>query len=61
MGKAKKPSAKKGPSKKAVKPTTATPKHEETKEENAGIIGIGLPMSDEEMKALKEKARKLDH
>ncbi len=61
MGKAKRTGTKKGASKKAVKPTTATPQHDETKEENTGIIGIGSPMSEEEMKALKERARKLDH
>ena len=60
MGKAKKPDKNKGGASKAVKPKTVTPTHEEKKEENAGVIGIGIPMSEEEIKRLKEDAKKLD-
>jgi hypothetical protein len=61
MGKAKKNNLKKGASKKAARAISMTPPHEEHKEENSGIIGIGIPMSEEEMKRLKENAKKLDH
>ena len=61
MGKAKKTESKKGASKKGVKAISMTPPHEEHKEDNSGVIGIGMPMSEEEMKRLKEDAKKLDH
>ena len=60
MGKAKKPEKDKGASKKGVKPASVTPSHEESKDADAGIIGIGMPMTKEELQRLKEDAKKLD-
>lgn len=60
MGKAKKTEPKKGASKKTTKAISKTPPHEEHRDDQPGIIGIGIPMSEEEMKKLKEDAKKLD-
>ncbi|MEJ7737901.1 MAG: hypothetical protein WKF97_10780 [Chitinophagaceae bacterium] len=58
----KKKSTGKGGSKSVVPAKSAKPKHEDAPQRitEHKEIGIGMPVSNEEMNALKEKARKLD-